>query len=112
MDMKSLLRFFYLPLALFFAGILLSSFLSEKEPKSNISLPYKQAGLTEKQAALHLVNRFTYGIKANDIEQRLSDLQIALLSKTYCSMLVLVLALQPANIKNAMNRRFIYLLWS
>ena len=69
--MKNLLRFFYLPLALLFCGILLSSFISEKETKSNSSFPYKQAGLTEKQAALHLANRFTYGIKQNDIDEML-----------------------------------------
>jgi uncharacterized protein (DUF1800 family) len=67
--MKSLLKFFYLPLALIFGGILLSSFLDKKEPKENILFPYQKAGLTTKQAALHLANRFTYGIKANDIDQ-------------------------------------------
>ena len=67
--MKSLLRFFYFPLALLFGGILLSSFLSEKETKENLFFPYKKAGLTEKQAALHLANRFTYGIKTNDLEK-------------------------------------------
>ena len=32
-------------------------------------MPYKQAGLTEKQAALHLLNRFTFGPRPGDVDK-------------------------------------------
>jgi len=32
-------------------------------------MPYKQAGLTQKQAAAHLLNRFTYGAKNGDVDE-------------------------------------------
>ena len=66
--MKTLLRFFYLPFALFLGIMLLSSFLVDKSPKSHLAFPYKQAGLTSQEAALHLLNRFTYGVKSKDID--------------------------------------------
>jgi uncharacterized protein (DUF1800 family) len=67
-SMKTLLRFFYLPFALFLGIMLLSSFLVDKSPKSHLAFPYKQAGLTSQEAALHLLNRFTYGVKSKDID--------------------------------------------
>ncbi|MDA9555353.1 DUF1800 domain-containing protein [Pelobium sp.] len=69
--MKAILRFFYLPLAVLFSVILLSSFLLEKKDKVYLAFPYKQAGLTDRQAALHLLNRFTYGVKPEDIDNAL-----------------------------------------
>lgn len=35
---------------------------------SKLNLPYRQAGLTEKQAAAHLLSRLTYGSKKGDID--------------------------------------------
>lgn len=35
------------------------------------AMPYKQAGLTEQQAALHLLNRFTFGPRPGDVEKTL-----------------------------------------
>jgi len=32
-------------------------------------MPYKKAGLTEQQAAAHLLSRFTYGAKAGDVDE-------------------------------------------
>lgn len=66
--MKTLLRFFYLPFALFFGTLLLSAFLVDKSPKVHLAFPYKQAGLTVQEAALQLLNRFTYGVKSKDID--------------------------------------------
>jgi uncharacterized protein (DUF1800 family) len=66
--MKTLLRFFYLPFVVLFGVILLSSFLVDKDSKTNLAFPYKKAGLTEREAALHLLNRFTYGAKSYDID--------------------------------------------
>jgi uncharacterized protein (DUF1800 family) len=47
--------------------VLISSF--KNDSKSNkLSFPYKQAGLTERQAAAHLLSRFTYGAKSGDVD--------------------------------------------
>lgn len=48
---------------------LCSSFNKEKGTAVKISFPYKQAGLNERQAAAHLLSRFTYGAKAEDVDE-------------------------------------------
>ena len=50
-----------------FCNILLSSFFPA--PFAKIVLPYKQAGLTERQAASHLLSRFTYGATPEQIDE-------------------------------------------
>lgn len=67
--MKTIIRFFYVPFFLMISLFLLSSFIIEKN--NGITEAYKKAGLTERQAALHLLNRFTYGPKPNDIDKLL-----------------------------------------
>lgn len=52
---------------LFVAAILFSSFRNEQS--ESLVLPYKQAGLTERQAAAHLLSRFTYGAKKGDVDE-------------------------------------------
>lgn len=47
---------------------LLFSFKNTYVPPPYIDLPWKKAGLTERQAATHLLNRFTYGAKPGDID--------------------------------------------
>ncbi|MEO6285804.1 MAG: DUF1800 domain-containing protein [Dyadobacter sp.] len=50
--------------------MLLSSFLNKDvSVKPDLHFPYKQEGLTEKQAAAHLLNRFTYGATPGQIDQ-------------------------------------------
>lgn len=67
--MKALLKFFYLPLVAISGLIFFSSFLS---PKSDaLTAAYKKAGLTDREAALHLLNRFTYGVRPEDIDNAL-----------------------------------------
>ena len=46
--------------------ILLSSFWGEKRPHR---MPYREAGLTEKQAAAHLLSRFTYGATPGQVDE-------------------------------------------
>src|ERR1700743_197825 len=52
---------------LFVIVLAMSSFLREQNHESPVfpplktSFPYKKAGLTERQAAAHLLSRFTYG---------------------------------------------------
>lgn len=69
LDMKNLLRYFYLPLFLLVGIILSAAAIPDKNDKVNLSFPYKNAGLTEREAALHLLNRFTYGVKTGDVEK-------------------------------------------
>ena len=58
-------------IALLLSGtILLSSFFNgHKTNQTPFIFPYKQAGLTERQAAAHLVSRFTYGATPNEIDE-------------------------------------------
>ena len=66
--MKNILTFFYLPIFLIWTTFFLLSFTINKNEKANLSFPYKNAGLTKREAALHLLNRFTYGVKSGDID--------------------------------------------
>lgn len=50
-------------------AIMLSSFVRYADSRTNFVLPYKKAGLTEKQAAAHLLSRFTYGAKDGDVQK-------------------------------------------
>lgn len=52
-----------------FIAVLCSSFQKEKPAAMKFSFPYKQAGLNERQAAAHLLSRFTYGAKDDDIDE-------------------------------------------
>jgi uncharacterized protein (DUF1800 family) len=50
----------------------LSSFLGDagsNDSKPRFSFPYKKAGLTERQAAAHLLSRFTYGAKPGQVDE-------------------------------------------
>lgn len=66
--MKIKIHSFYLTLAAFACAIVFSSFARNAFQKEKFVLPYKQAGLTEKQAAAHLLSRFTYGAKEGDVD--------------------------------------------
>ena len=65
--MKALARIFFI--ATCSISVVL---LAWKQPpvnnRSKISFPYQQAGLTERQAAAHLLSRFTFGAKPGDVE--------------------------------------------
>ena len=56
---------FYICLLSYGLLVILSSFIRPAGP----NLPFKKAGLTEQQAAAHLLGRFTYGAKAGDVEE-------------------------------------------
>src|ERR1700743_3017819 len=62
---------YFLSLVLLLSGVaVLSSFFSDrKADKPQYSFPYKQAGLTERQAAAHLLSRFTYGATPGQVDQ-------------------------------------------
>ena len=67
--MKENFHRFYVCLILFGCAIAFSSFIRNVAPTERFILPYKQAGLTEQQAAAHLLSRFTYGAKMGDVDQ-------------------------------------------
>jgi uncharacterized protein (DUF1800 family) len=51
-------------------SMLLFSFLNAHTAyKPSFSFPYKKAGLTERQAAAHLLSRFTYGAKPGQVDE-------------------------------------------
>jgi uncharacterized protein (DUF1800 family) len=55
-------------LVLTIAGFTFSSFYNGNNLPKSFKFPYKQAGLTERQAAAHLLSRFTFGAKPGDID--------------------------------------------
>ncbi|HEV8080199.1 MAG TPA: DUF1800 domain-containing protein [Chitinophagaceae bacterium] len=59
-------------LLIFSTSFLLLSFFPEPTYKSRFSFPYKQAGLTEREAAAHLLNRFSYGATPGQIDEVVS----------------------------------------
>ncbi len=65
--MKALLKFFYLPSLLMAITFMFFSSFSMNE-KERIIFSYQAKGLTERQAATHLLNRFTYGPRPGDVD--------------------------------------------
>jgi uncharacterized protein (DUF1800 family) len=51
------------------AGILLAAGGLAKAAGSHLSMPWKEAGLTERQAAAQLLSRFTYGQRPGDVDR-------------------------------------------
>jgi len=45
-----------------------AAFTGNRNTLPEIKLPYKKAGLTQQQAAAHLLNRFSYGIQPGQVE--------------------------------------------
>ncbi|WP_291401713.1 DUF1800 domain-containing protein [Daejeonella sp.] len=64
---KSILKIFVLPFLLAFCGILFAAYI--KPSPAAIKFPYKNAGLTDREAAAHLLNRFSFGQKPGDIDK-------------------------------------------
>jgi uncharacterized protein (DUF1800 family) len=68
--MKSLIKLFYTGFMVMVTGVLLCSFLLQPPAHTAaFSFPYKKAGLTERQAAAHLLSRFTYGATPGDVDK-------------------------------------------
>lgn len=67
--MKTPAKFIISFLLMLFIAILSSSFLQKKPSAKKLILPYKEAGLTERAAAAHLLSRFTYGAKKGDVDK-------------------------------------------
>ncbi len=68
--MKAASKWFYGLLILFGGSLLLSSFFYlPKTVSPSFDLPYKKAGLTEREAAAHLLSRFTYGTTPGQVDE-------------------------------------------
>jgi uncharacterized protein (DUF1800 family) len=67
--MKTPAKVIYSFVFMLFVTVVCSSFQKEKPVAKKFAFPYKQAGLDERQAAAHLLSRFTYGAKAGDIDE-------------------------------------------
>ncbi|RYE18252.1 MAG: DUF1800 family protein, partial [Sphingobacteriaceae bacterium] len=68
--MKATSRLFYRLLILFSGILLLSSFFYLPENIApSFDLPYKKAGLTDREAAAHLLSRFTYGATPRGVDE-------------------------------------------
>ncbi len=63
----SILKIFVLPFLLAFCGILFAAYIIPSP--AAIKFPYKNAGLTDREAAAHLLNRFSFGQKPGDIDK-------------------------------------------
>ncbi|MBC8985616.1 DUF1800 domain-containing protein [Pedobacter sp. N36a] len=66
--MKTPLKVIYSFIAVLFFTIIFSSFKKAQPEWYKTAFPYRQVGLTERQAAAHLLNRFTYGAKSGEVE--------------------------------------------
>ncbi|RKD20129.1 hypothetical protein BCY91_00440 [Pelobium manganitolerans] len=64
--MRSIVKYFYSPFLALTLLLCLSSFLADKS--GPITQAYRKAGLTDREAALHLLNRFTFGATTSDID--------------------------------------------
>ncbi len=63
------LRTYYWIFALLLVGIALTAFVLPSSPgKPSYKFPYAKAGLSDKQAAAHLLSRFTYGATPGQVE--------------------------------------------
>jgi len=51
------------------SGLLLTSFLNGPQHTATGRFPYRRAGLTERQAAAHLLSRFTYGATPGEVDE-------------------------------------------
>ena len=71
LQMNNPLRFLSVLLFLLAGSILLSSFESRNSngPNEAFKMPYKKAGLTERQAAAHLLDRFSFGATPKQIDE-------------------------------------------
>ncbi|MGZ3754998.1 MAG: DUF1800 domain-containing protein [Mucilaginibacter sp.] len=68
--MRSAVKFLGVTSMVLITAFSLSSFFSEygKVNKTSFSFPFQKGGLTERQAAAHLLNRFTYGATPGQVD--------------------------------------------
>ncbi len=67
--MKKVSRLISLTLIFSFCSVFLSSYNIKTNPSGSYIFPYKQAGLTERQAAAHLLSRFSFGATPGQVDE-------------------------------------------
>lgn len=65
--MKQVIKHLAVASSLLLAGMILLSF-TQKKPGNPQTFPYKEAGLTDRQAAAHLLDRFSYGATPGQVD--------------------------------------------
>ncbi|HVF80458.1 MAG TPA: DUF1800 domain-containing protein [Flavisolibacter sp.] len=67
--MKNIIHSFSLAFVLLTVGAVGSAFYFKTEQAiPALRFPYKQAGLTDREAAAHLISRFSFGVKPNEVD--------------------------------------------
>ena len=66
--MKAVCKITFGSLIVLLGTMLLSSFSGKSTAEPPFKFPFKQAGLTQRQAAAHLLNRFTFGPRSTDVD--------------------------------------------
>ena len=66
--MKSTVKTILSLVVVLFSALLLFAFSWRDNVSDRISFPYKKVGLSERQAAAHLLSRFTYGARKGDVD--------------------------------------------
>jgi uncharacterized protein (DUF1800 family) len=68
--MKNIVKFIFISVFICMGSLVMSSFLAIETPvKPHFKFPYKQAGLTKREAAAHLLNRFTFGATPDQVDE-------------------------------------------
>ncbi len=67
--MKPILKFIACFCTISIAMVVMSSFFEGSSAKPRFSFPYKKAGLNDRQAAAHLLSRFTYGATPGQVDE-------------------------------------------
>ena len=71
--MKKLLQFTYSLLLILATALAITAFTKVDANEKGIKFPYKKAGLTDRQAAAHLLSRFTFGATPNQIDALVNE---------------------------------------
>lgn len=71
--MKKTIHSFYLAAMLLTFGAVTTAFVVRTEDSTSYQFPYKQAGLTQREAAAHLLSRFTFGARPGEIDQVVNE---------------------------------------
>ncbi len=66
--MKKLLQFTYSLIFILATALIITAFTTVDTNEKGIKFPYKKAGLTERQAAAHLLSRFTFGATPKQVD--------------------------------------------
>ncbi|HVG15212.1 MAG TPA: hypothetical protein VM935_09630, partial [Chitinophagaceae bacterium] len=66
---KRVSKFTGLFILFYLSGVLLTSFVAKEIAFNEFYFPYKEAGLTRKQAAAHLISRFSFGATPGQVDE-------------------------------------------